>query len=93
MPPKNRVQLLDSKLELTRHLTAEERSELSAITLPAVEVAPVVEVDHRPVKSGAIGPVARQLRRLYYEATRGYLAHYQPWLTRVYRPAIVGKAA
>ena len=59
----------------------------------AVEVAPVVEVDHRPVKSGTIGPVARQLRRLYYEATRGYLAHYQHWLVRVYHPAIVGKAA
>jgi len=59
----------------------------------AVEIAPVVQVDHRPVKSGAIGPVARQLRRLYYEATRGYLAHYRHWLMRVYHPEILGKAA
>jgi branched-chain amino acid aminotransferase len=75
-----------------------DRSELYVcdevfFTGTAVEVAPVVEVDHRPVKSGAIGPVARQLRRLYYEATRGYLAHCQHWLRRVYHPAIVGKAA
>lgn len=59
----------------------------------AVEVAPVVQVDHRLVKTGAIGPVSRQLRRLYFEATRGYLAHYHDWLMRVYHPATVGKAA
>jgi branched-chain amino acid aminotransferase len=75
-----------------------DRSELYVcdevfFTGTAAEVAPVVQVDHRPVKSGAIGPVARQLRRLYYEATRGYLAHYQYWLRRVYHAAIVGKAA
>ena len=75
-----------------------DRSELYVcdeifFTGTAVEVAPVVEVDHRPVSSGTIGPVARQLRRLYYEATRGYMAHYQHWLVRVYHPAIVGKAA
>jgi branched-chain amino acid aminotransferase len=75
-----------------------DRSELYTcdevfLTGTAVEVAPVVEVDHRPVKTGAIGPVARQLRRLYFEATHGYLSHYQKWLLRVYHPAIVGKAA
>ena len=75
-----------------------DRSELYVcdevfFTGTAVEVAPVVEVDHRPVKAGSIGPVARQLRRLYYEATHGYLAHYRQWLMCVYHPGIVGKAA
>jgi len=75
-----------------------DRSELYTcdemfLTGTAVEVAPVVAVDHRPVKTGAIGPVARQLRRLYFEATHGYLAHYQKWLLRAYHPAIAGKAA
>lgn len=38
MPSRDRVQLLDSKLELTRHLAPEERAQLSSITLPTVEV-------------------------------------------------------
>lgn len=75
-----------------------DRSELYVcdevfFTGTAVEVAPVVQIDHRPVKTGAIGPVACQLRRLYFEATRGYLSHYHDWVVRVYHPAIVGKAA
>ena len=46
----------------------------------AVEVAPVTKVDHRAVGSGAIGPVAAELRFLYLEATRGHLANYRHWL-------------
>ncbi len=46
----------------------------------AVEVAPVTKVDHRPVGSGAIGPVAAELRFLYMEATRNRLANYRHWL-------------
>jgi hypothetical protein len=37
-------------------------------------------VDHRAVGSGAIGPVAAELRFLYLEATRGHLANYRHWL-------------
>jgi hypothetical protein len=40
MPAEDRVQLLDAKLELTRHLAPEERAELNAITLPAIDVPP-----------------------------------------------------
>jgi len=40
MPSKDRVKLLDAKLELTRHLAPEERDELSTVALPAVQVAP-----------------------------------------------------
>ena len=50
----------------------------------AVEVAPVVRVDHRPVGSGAIGPIAAELRFLYLEATRGRLAAYRHWLLPAY---------
>jgi len=53
----------------------------------AVEVAPVVRVDHRAVGSGAIGPVAAELRFLYMEATRGHMAAYRHWLLEAYQPA------
>lgn len=50
----------------------------------AVEVAPIVRVDHRNVGSGAIGPVAAELRFLYKEASRGRLAAYSHWLLPAY---------
>jgi len=53
----------------------------------AVEVAPVTKVDHRPVGSGAIGPVAAELRFLYMEASRGRLANYRHWLLPAYNLA------
>ena len=48
-----------------------------------VQVSPVVEVDHRPVGSGQIGPVARLVRDRYFEAVRGKLPAYQHWLTPI----------
>ena len=53
----------------------------------AVEIAPVVRVDHRAVGSGAIGPVAAELRFLYRDAARGHLAAYRHWLLPAYEPA------
>jgi len=53
----------------------------------AVEVAPITRVDHRSVGSGAIGPIAAELRFLYFEATRGRLPAYRDWLLPAYEPA------
>ena len=39
MTSTDRVRVLDAKLEPTRHLTPEERTEVGGITLPAVSVA------------------------------------------------------
>lgn len=50
----------------------------------AVGVMPIVRVDHRAVKDAAIGPIARQLKQLYFQATRGRLAGYWKWLAPVY---------
>ncbi len=48
-----------------------------------VQVAPVIEVDHRKVGSGEIGPIARLVRDRYFEAVRGRLPAYQHWLTPI----------
>jgi branched-chain amino acid aminotransferase len=48
-----------------------------------VQVSPVVEVDHRKVGSGEVGPVARELRNRYFEAVRGRDARYAHWLTEI----------
>lgn len=67
-----------------------DRSELYVcdelfFTGTAVGVAPIVKVDHRPVKDGAIGAVTREIQQLYFDATRGHLRSYLNWLMPVYR--------
>jgi branched-chain amino acid aminotransferase len=48
-----------------------------------VQVSPVIEVDHRPVGTGAIGPVARLIGERYFKAVRGNLPEYRSWLTPI----------
>ncbi len=48
-----------------------------------VQVSPVVEVDHRPVGSGGIGPIGRLVRDRYFDAVRGRLPEYSHWLTPI----------
>ncbi len=50
----------------------------------AMELAPIVRVDHRPVGAGGIGPVATRLRQIYAEVARGHVARFRKWLTPCY---------
>jgi branched-chain amino acid aminotransferase len=95
----------DSVMQLARqelHLDVVERSidrselyvsDEAFFTGTAVEVAPITKVDHRPVGSGAIGPVTAALRRLYWEATHGRLPAYRGWLLPVYESRPAARAA
>jgi branched-chain amino acid aminotransferase len=48
-----------------------------------VQVSPVIEVDHRPVGSGAVGPIGRAISERYFDAVRGRLPEYRHWLTPI----------
>jgi branched-chain amino acid aminotransferase len=48
-----------------------------------VQVSPVIEVDHRPVGTGQVGPIARRISERYFAAVRGNLPEYADWLTAV----------
>jgi branched-chain amino acid aminotransferase len=48
-----------------------------------VQVSAVIEVDHRPVGTGAIGPVSRLVSERYFDAVRGNLPEYRSWLTPI----------
>jgi branched-chain amino acid aminotransferase len=48
-----------------------------------VQVSPVVEVDHRPVGTGGVGPIAARIRATYFDAVRGRLPQYAHWLTPI----------
>ncbi len=54
------------------------------LTGTGAQLAPVVEIDHRPIGSGKIGPMTADLVRLYHEVVRGQRADYTGWLTPVY---------
>ena len=48
-----------------------------------VQVSPIIEIDHRPVGSGQIGPIGRLVRDRYFDAVRGRLPEYAHWLTPI----------
>jgi branched-chain amino acid aminotransferase len=51
----------------------------------AVGIAPIVRINHHPVKDGAKGPVTRGIQQLYADAAYGRLREYRHWLTPVYQ--------
>ncbi len=48
-----------------------------------VQVSPVVEVDHRPVGAGVVGPIGSDIRNRYFDAVRGRTPRYLDWLTPI----------
>ena len=48
-----------------------------------VQLAPVTELDHRPIADGAIGPITKQLHEAYYAAVRGRDSRFAHWLTPI----------
>jgi branched-chain amino acid aminotransferase len=48
-----------------------------------VQLAPVIELDHRPIAGGAIGPITKQLHEAYFAAVRGKDSRFAHWLTPI----------
>ena len=84
------MELAQRELGLTVVERAIDRSELYVcdelfFTGTAVGIAPIVRVDHRPVKDGTTGSITQRVQQLYFDATRGHLRAYFHWLTPVYQ--------
>ncbi len=84
------IELARRELGLVTVQRSIDRSELYVcdelfFTGTAVGLAPVVQVDHRPVGNGAAGPTTLHLRQLYVEAVHGHLPAYRKWLLPVYQ--------
>lgn len=54
----------------------------------AAEITPVVSVDHYDVGDGAIGPITRELERVFHDVLRGREDRYAHWRTPVGIPAL-----
>jgi branched-chain amino acid aminotransferase len=48
-----------------------------------VQVSPVVELDHRPVGDGTVGPLGRAIKDAYFAAVRGRDPRFMHWLTPI----------
>jgi branched-chain amino acid aminotransferase len=51
------------------------------------QISPVIEVDHRPIGTGAIGPVTKRIQERYFAAVQGRVPEYAHWLTPIYGAA------
>ncbi|HYI23344.1 MAG TPA: branched-chain amino acid transaminase [Candidatus Limnocylindrales bacterium] len=48
------------------------------------QLSPVVEIDHRAIGNGEVGPITRRLTTLYFDTVRGRMPAYSDWLTPIY---------
>jgi branched-chain amino acid aminotransferase len=53
------------------------------MTGTAAHVTPILEIDHRKVSSGNIGPITAQLKARYFNIIYGRVPEYAHWLTPV----------
>jgi branched-chain amino acid aminotransferase len=65
-----------------------DRTELYAadevfLTGTGFQIAPIIEVDGRPVGNRKIGPLAGRLQELYFKAARGENPDYAYWTVAV----------
>ena len=82
------IELAQKELGMEVMLRDVDRTELYAadevfLTGTGYQIAPVVEVDGRPVGAGEMGPVAGRMQELYFEAARGDNPDYHHWTVAV----------
>lgn len=83
------IQLARQELGLETIVRTVDRSELyvadeAFLCGTGAQLSPVVEIDHRPVGNGEVGPITRRVAELYFEVVRGKLPAYSDWVTPVY---------
>jgi len=83
------IELLRKELDMEVVERSIDRSELyvaDEILLcgTGAQISPVIDVDHRPIGDGQVGPVVSRLQKLYFDIVRGRSNKYRSWLTPVY---------
>ncbi len=82
------MELAEKELGMPTAQRDVDRTELYAadevfLTGTGFQIAPVVEVDGRPVGDREIGPIAGRLQELYFKAARGEWQAYADWTVAV----------
>jgi branched-chain amino acid aminotransferase len=82
------MELAEKELEMPVDERDVDRTELYAadevfLTGTGYQIAPVVEIDGRPIGTGEMGPISSRLQELYFEAARGDNPEYDHWTVAV----------
>ncbi len=91
------IQLARREMEMLTRERVIDRTELYVsdevfLTGTGAQIAPVVEVDHRPIGAGVVGETGSTLQRLYREVTHGQRPDYASWLTPVYSARVASES-
>jgi branched-chain amino acid aminotransferase len=83
------IQLAREELGLETVVRTVDRTELYVaeevfLCGTGAQLSPVVEIDHRQIGDGQVGPITRKLTSLYFDVVRGRLPAYGDWVTPVY---------
>lgn len=74
------IEAIERRIDRSELYNAEE----CFLTGTAAYVTPIVEIDHRKIGPGRIGPVTKELLRLYLDVVYGRNRKYIEWCTPVY---------
>jgi branched-chain amino acid aminotransferase len=74
------VETIERSIDRSELYTSDE----AFFTGTAAHVSPIVEVDERPIGSGEIGTLTKQLQRLYFDVIQGKNPAYLNWCTLAY---------
>src|ERR687897_430538 len=82
------MELASNELVIPVIERAVDRTELYAadevfLSGTGFQIAPVVQIDDRPIGTGSIGPVVERLQELYFKAARGGWDEYSGWAVTV----------
>jgi branched-chain amino acid aminotransferase len=74
------IEVIERPIDRTELYTAQE----AFFTGTATHVAPIVEIDHRLVGDGEIGPITKEIQALYFDVIEGKNPKYMHWCTPVF---------
>lgn len=74
------LEVIERSIDRSELYLAEE----AFFTGTGAQVSAIVEVDHRPLGDGKMGPLTAQIQDLYFRTVRGRNPRYMHWLTLVY---------
>lgn len=74
------VEVVEREVDRTECYLAEEMF----LCGTGVQIGAVTKIEHRPVGTGAMGAITRQLRELFFDVVTGRAPKYRDWLTPVY---------
>ena len=75
------VEVVERPIDRTEIYLAEE----TFFCGTGVQLAAITMVDHRPIGTGRMGPIAKQLRQLYFDVVRGRVPKYLELCAPVYQ--------